>query len=76
MPYVTSVERIGRRIGRKEGFREMILEALDERFGEVPFFVSEAVNRIEDRDILKFLHRCAVQCISLEEFERALNGQR
>ncbi len=26
---------------------EMILEALDEHFGEVPFFISNAVNQIE-----------------------------
>ncbi|MDI6794696.1 MAG: hypothetical protein QME81_17825 [bacterium] len=76
MPYVTSVERIGRKIGREEGLledrREMILEALDERFGEIPFFVSEAVNRIEDRDVLKSLLRCAVRSASLEEFREAL----
>jgi len=84
MPYVTSVERIGRREGLQQGLqrglledgREMILEALDERFGEAPFFVSEAVNRIEDRDVLKLIHRRAIRCASLAEFEQALNGQR
>ncbi|MDI6791482.1 MAG: hypothetical protein QME81_01250 [bacterium] len=80
MPYVTSVERIGIKKGIQQGLledgREMISEALDERFGEVPFFVSDAVNRIEDRDVLKSLLRRAIRCASLEEFERALNGQR
>ncbi|MDI6794535.1 MAG: hypothetical protein QME81_16990 [bacterium] len=88
MPYVTSVERIGIKKGLQQGLqqglqrglledsREMILEALDERFGEAPFFVSDAVNRIEDRDVLKLIHRRAIRCASLEEFEQALNGQR
>jgi len=88
MPYVTSVERIGMERGMQQGMqqgmqkglqqglledsREMILEALDERFGEVPSFVFEAVNRIEDRDILKSLHRCAIRCASLKEFEQKM----
>jgi len=55
MPYITSVERIG----IKKGFSEMILEALDERFGEVPSEISNAVTKIEDRDTLKSLHRYA-----------------
>ena len=78
MPYVTSVERIGMKKGMGIGMlaegREMIMEALDERFGDVPFFVSEAVNRIEDRDVLKSLLRRTIRCVSLEEFEQALNG--
>jgi hypothetical protein len=84
MPYITSVERIGMRKGMEKGLqqglledgREMILEALDERFGEeVPSFISNAVNQIENRDTLKFLHRYAIRCASLEEFKQALNGQ-
>ncbi|MDI6794562.1 MAG: hypothetical protein QME81_17125 [bacterium] len=84
MPYVTSFERIGMKKGLQKGMqqgllaegREMVLEALKERFGEAPSFISNAVNRIEDRDLLKSLLRCAVRCASLEEFELALNGQR
>ncbi|MEW5767767.1 MAG: hypothetical protein AB1797_09100 [bacterium] len=88
MPYVTSVERIGMKIGREEGMkigreegmgigmlaegREMVLEALDVRFNEVPTFIANVVNQIEDISLLKSLLRSAVQCTSLEEFEQAL----
>jgi len=73
MPYVTSVERIGMEKGMEKGFREMVLEALDERFGEVPSFVSNTVDQIENIDVLKSLHRRAIRCISPEEFKQALN---
>jgi len=83
MPYITSVERIGMERGIEEGLqrglledgREMVLEALDERFSEVPSFISNTVNQIEDRDMLKFLHRHAIRCVSLEEFKQVLDGQ-
>ncbi|MDI6793292.1 MAG: cytosolic protein [bacterium] len=79
MPYVTSFERIGIKKGLQQGLleegREMILEALNERFREVPSFVSMAVNQIENRDILKLIHRRAIRCASLEEFKQALTEQ-
>ena len=73
MPYITSVERIGMERGLLEDGREMVLEALDERFGEVPSFIYTAVNQIEERDTLKFLHRRAIRCASLEEFKQTLD---
>jgi hypothetical protein len=75
MPYITSVERIGIEKGLQQGFSAMVLEALNERFGEVPSEISDAVTKIEDRNTLKFLHRCAIRCASLEELKQALNGQ-
>lgn len=79
MPYITSVERIGMRKGLQQGLleegREMVLEALDERFGEVPDDVSNAVTKIEDRGRLKSLHRYAIRCESLSEFKQELDGQ-
>ena len=79
MPYITSVERIGMekglQQGLQQGFGEMILEALDERFGGVPSDISNAVDQIESRDTLKFLHRHAIRCASLEEFKQVLDGQ-
>ena len=53
----------------------MVLEALDERFGEMPSEIPDAVNRIEDRDTLKSLLRLAIRCASLEEFKQSLNEQ-
>ena len=80
MPYVTSGERIGMRKGLQQGFLEegrgMLLEALDEQFGRVPPSISNAVNQIENRDMLRILLRHAIRCESQEEFERMLNGQR
>lgn len=46
--------------GIQQGFGEIILEALDERFGEIPSEVANAVNQIESKDMLKFLHRHAI----------------
>jgi len=75
MPYVTSGERIGMRKGFLVEGREMVLEALDERFDEVSFDIFNAVNQIEEREMLKSLLRCAIRCASLEEFKQALNGR-
>ena len=75
MPYITSVERIGIEKGLLEDSREMVLEALDERFDEASDDISNAVNQIEDRDRLKFLLRYAIRCASLEEFKQKLDGQ-
>ena len=33
MKYVTSIERLGRREGRQEGLREVVLAQLEEKFG-------------------------------------------
>lgn len=51
MPYIMSVERIATQKGLEQGVltdrREMVLEALDERFGEVPSSISETITQIE-----------------------------
>lgn len=79
MPYVTSVERIGRAEGLQQGLLEdgrmMVAEALDERFGKIPSTISNVVNQIKDRDVLKFLLRQVIRCNSMEEFKQALNRQ-
>ena len=76
MPYITTAERIGIRKGIQQGMleeaREMVLEALEERFGIVPEDVEERVRGIGDRDTLKQLHRQAIRCDSLEEFREKL----
>ena len=77
MPYVTSIERIGREEGLTEGrveaLRENIVEVLETRFGQVPFAVREQVNAIADAAQLKALHRRAVTCVNLAEFDRELS---
>ena len=77
MPYITSVERIGIRKGLQQGALEenqqLIIETLDERFGAVPSFISEAVLQIRDRNQLRTLHRRAIRITSIEEFRQELN---
>jgi len=70
VPYVTSIERIGRREEKKEG----ILEVLDERFGSVPLDIIDDINDIENDKKLKKLLRFAVSCSSFDEFRQSFNG--
>ena len=50
-------------------------KALDERFGKIPSTISNVVNQIKDRDVLKFLLRQVIRCNSMEEFKQVLNRQ-
>ena len=74
MPYITTAERIGMRKGLKQGMledaREMVLEALEERFGVVPEDVKDLVRSQGDREVLRRWHRLAIRVGSLEEFRR------
>ena len=53
---------------------QQTLEILDERFGELPDTVSDAIHQVQDLAQLRLLHRQAIRSASLEEFQRALNG--
>ena len=48
MPYLTS----GEQIGMEKGLQQMVLEALDERFGILPVPVSDAIHQIQDQEQL------------------------
>ena len=78
MPYITSVERIGMekglQQGMQQGMQQMVLDALDERFGELPDTVSDAIRQIQDQDQLRLLHRLVMRSESLAEFQASLNG--
>ncbi len=86
MPYVTSIERIGIAKGMEEGReqglqqgarqegQQMVLDALEERFGELPETVSDAIRQIQDQEQLRLLLRQAIRSTSLEEFQSSLNG--
>ena len=78
MPYITSVERIGIQKGLQQGALEesqqLIIETLDERFGAVPSFVSDAILQIQDHNQLRALHRRAIRSASIEEFRKKLNN--
>ncbi|RMD54785.1 MAG: hypothetical protein D6828_04600, partial [Nitrospirae bacterium] len=66
--------------GLKEGIekglileaQELVIEALEERFGKVPDEVKERIKSINDRAVLKSLHRLAIRTKSLEEFREEL----
>ena len=66
MPYITTAERIG----MLKDAREMVLEALEERFGVVPSDLEEVVRSQRDREVLRRWHRLAIRVGSLEEFRR------
>jgi len=81
MPYITSIERIGREEGLQQGlqqglqgWQQMLLDALDERFGEVPASISDVIHQIQDLDRLRTLMRQVIRSASLEEFQQTLNG--
>ena len=67
-PYVTSVERIASLQAR----REMLLEALETRFGVLPEELMTLLDQINDPQVLKELQRPAVLSDSLETFEQAV----
>ncbi len=73
MPYLTTVEQRAIEQGLQQE-RELILEAVDERFGEIPPSVSETINQIEDQDRLKATLRQVIRAVSMEEFQQSLNG--
>ncbi|MEZ4526992.1 MAG: hypothetical protein R2941_13835 [Desulfobacterales bacterium] len=68
MPYVTSIERLA----KKEGMREMLLEAVLTRFKSIPKDVAAAVNSIKAVDMLKALFRQAILCQNLDDFRKTL----
>jgi hypothetical protein len=71
----------GKKEGREEGLqqgslltlKEVILETLSDKFGEIPNDVSDTLNQIKDKDKLKMLNRLAIKCASLEEYNNMLH---
>jgi hypothetical protein len=72
MPYITSVERLARQEGIIQKGREVILEVLEVRFGEVPPQIVQKVNFIEDPATLKTLLREAIAIGAIEQFAEYL----
>jgi hypothetical protein len=75
MPYITSIERLGRQEGRQEALREDILAVLETRFVSLPDSVPARIKEISDEDKLKTLHRKAVVTESVDAFLRELGSQ-
>jgi len=63
---------IGVESGKLEDAKEMVLEALEERFGIVPLRIAETIRKINERAVLRGILRRAIRCSSLQEFEEIL----
>ena len=74
MPYVTSIERVGIQKAIINTCREDIIDILDIRFEIVPSILREMINKIDDINQLKKLHRQAVTIASLAEFQQLINS--
>lgn len=84
MRYVTSIERLAMQEGRQEGIqegiqegrqkgiREMLLEALEIRFGGVSDEIRFQLEQIEDSETLRMLLREALSAESLAAFEEGI----
>ena len=75
MPYITSVERIGIQKGVQQESQHLILETLDERFGDIPSAIADDIRQIEDHSRLRTLHRQAIRSASIEDFRQQLRNQ-
>jgi hypothetical protein len=60
-------------MGLIEEAREMVLEALKEKFGIVPSDMIQQIRAISLRDHLKQLLRQAIRCSDLESFKEMLS---
>jgi hypothetical protein len=72
MPYVTSIERLGREEGRAEVARDLPRETLQLQFGQIPQPVQLRIAAESSVDQLKLWHRLALTSSSLEAFKSAL----
>ncbi len=77
--YITSVERIGIKKGIQQGIqqgmlqdaREMVLDALETKFGGSSARLKAQVAQITDRDKLKEIHKMLLKIQDIEELEKA-----
>jgi hypothetical protein len=67
MPYVTSIERLGKQEGLQEATREAVVEILKTRFAAVPPAILDALNRLDDLGTLRALLRRAITVERPEE---------
>lgn len=72
MPYITTAERIGKEEGMLIDAREMVLEALDIRFNNVPEDICEKIKALNNRMLLKKLHKSAIQSEDIEGFKKTI----
>lgn len=64
MAYMTNFEKLA----ILQSTRELLLDALEEKFRVVPEEVQGKLQEIEEREVLRQLHRQAIHASSMEEF--------
>jgi len=64
----------GREEGLKEGLKEAVIETLELKFKVIPKNIVNAINNIVKIDILREIHREAIKCESIEEFEEKIKA--
>jgi hypothetical protein len=62
----------GKKKGRLEISREMVIELLGDSVGIVPAYIADEVMSLSRPDILKGLLKQAAKCKEIEEFEKML----
>ena len=62
----------GKTLGGLENAREMLTDALIEKFILIPQPVAEKIQKIQSRDMIKGLFRQVFRCQNIEEFEDIL----
>lgn len=68
MVYITNFERLA----MFRAARELVMDALEVKFGEVPEGISGKLQAIQEREILRGLLKQAILASSLEEVEKSL----
>ena len=82
MPYVLSIKRMALKEGYEQGMQQgmqqeiqrLLLQTLNIKFEKIPKSVVKKINSITDNETLEMLHRHAVLCNSIEDFENKLNA--
>ena len=76
MPFITTAERIGREEGMEKGMledaREMVLEALDIRFSNIPEDIHKQIKALNNRMLLKRLLASAIKSKDIEGFKKTI----
>ena len=82
MPYITTAEQIGIEKGIQQGIQqgmvleaqEMVIEALEERFGLLEPGLVRQIKGVSVRETLRALLRYALRAKDLDEFKEILKG--
>ena len=62
--------------GKKEGLREMVIEALKTKYNNVTQSISKIIQSIQDEDMLRNLLREVILCNNMPEFQLRLEKIR